>query len=212
MRGVYVVAEDAVTIEITRRLIKEYAPNLQIKAVFPVRGGKMKSQISNYNALSSIDPVVLLSDLDTEDCAPLAKNKLLNGVNPNRDFIINIAVDEAEAWLYADAEGLAPFLKVPVDSIPSSSLQKMGGMNGRLEVDVPIKTSLHLTSQLVLQSTDSSIRQQLQSEDNRCKGKEYNRGILPFIQFLWNPERARMNSYSLDGMIKRITALNAKFA
>ena len=126
--------------------------------------------------------------------------------NPN--FINNIAVDEAEAWLYADPIGLSGYLKVPRSDIPASTNQLMGGPRSRIEVDVPMKTSLHLTSRLILKSSDENLKKQLKSSDGRCKGKEYNLAMIPFILNHWNPERARVNSYSLNGAITRIIDLN----
>lgn len=206
------MAEDQVTIAVIERLIKDYAHHLSVKAIRPARGGQMKSQIEAFNKLSLIDPVILLTDLDTEDCAPIAKAKLLGNAKQNPDFLLNIAVDEAEAWLYADSVGFSSYLKVPLAIMPPSTLQKMGGMTARCEVDVPIKTSLHLTSTLIRQSENRSLVQMIRSRDGRCKGPQYNAGIVPFIKDNWNPERARQASYSLDKTIQRIIALDEKFS
>ncbi len=208
MVDIFIVGEDSVTLAILRRLIKDYAPDLTIAREGPVRGSQLKQKATNYNKLAHSIPVVLLEDLDTEDCAPIARKKLLNGEEQSPDFIINIAVDEAEAWLYADREGLSEYLGVPIDSIPVSTLQRMGGPHQRLEVGTEIKTSLHLTTSLILKSSSVILKEQILSTDGHCKGKEYNSAIIPFIETAWNPERARMRSYSLDGSINRIVRLN----
>ena len=103
MKEVYVVGEDPVTKEIVSRIIRDYAPNLYIKGYLPARGGEIKKKMENFNAFSLSYPVVLLSDMDADDCAPMAKDNLTKGMSSqNSGFIINIAVDEAEAWLFAD--------------------------------------------------------------------------------------------------------------
>ena len=107
MKEIYIVGEDDITKAVVRRLVRDYAPALSIKGELPARGGQLKSLIKNFNILSTTVPVVLLEDLDTEDCAPLARKKLMGTNVQQEDFIINIAVDEAEAWLYADAKNLA---------------------------------------------------------------------------------------------------------
>lgn len=195
-----------------RRLINDYAPNLHIQREEPVRGGQLKSMISQFNRLAQSTPVILLEDLDTEDCAPIARRKLLNGETQSEDFIINIAVDEAEAWLYADPLNLSKYLKVPVADIPVSVPQKMGGIHPRLEVDTPIKTSMHLTKVLINTSTDNELIKMVKSPDGRCKGREYNPAIEKFVEEKWNPELARNASYSLNRMIVRIQALNDKYS
>ena len=40
MKEVYIVGEDPVTIEIIRRIVKDYAPNLCIKGQLPARGSE----------------------------------------------------------------------------------------------------------------------------------------------------------------------------
>lgn len=208
MTGVYVVGEDRVTRAIIRRILSDYAPNLSVLKEEPVRGSQLKGLIPNFNRLSLTVPVVLLEDLDTVDCAPVAKQMLLRGEPQSEDFIINIAVDEAEAWLYADREGLSSYLEVPIDSIPQSAMQPMGGPRPRLELSINMKTSLHLTSILICQSNNESLLKQIRSSDGRCKGPEYNPAIIPFIENIWDPERARSRSYSLDRAINRIILLN----
>ena len=211
MKEIYIVGEDDVTKAVIRRLIQDYAPALSIKGELPARGGQLKSLIKNFNILSADIPVVLLEDLDTEDCAPLARKKLIGTDCQEEDFLINIAVDEAEAWLYADVTNLATYLKVPQAAIPPAKPLKMGGPHARLEVDTDQKTSRHLTKELILKSTDSDLRQRIHSIDDQCKGKEYNPALLPFIEKYWNPEVARQSSYSLHTTIERIQRLNNKY-
>jgi len=212
MMKVYTAGEDPVTCAILRRLIRDYAPHLHILREEPARGGQLKKMISQFNRLAQTTPVILLEDLDTDDCAPITRKKLLNGEEQAEDFIINIAVDEAEAWLYADPEGLSRYLKVPKEDIPVSTLQKMGGVHSRYEVSTPIKTSMHLTKVLINSSTDEELKKMVKSPDGRCKGKEYNPAIVKFIEEKWNPESARKASYSLNGMIARIQALSDKYS
>lgn len=47
-------------------------------------------------------PVILLTDLDADNCAPELKRKLLGGLEQAENLVFNVAVDEAEAWLMAD--------------------------------------------------------------------------------------------------------------
>ena len=212
MKEIYIVGEDDVTKAVIRRLIQDYAPALSIKGELPARGGQLKSLIKNFNILSADIPVVLLEDLDTEDCAPLARKKLIGTDSQEEDFLINIAVDEAEAWLYADVSNLATYLKVPQAAIPQAKPLKMGGPHARLEVDTDQKTSRHLTKELILKSTDPELKQRIHSTDDQCKGKEYNPALLPFIEKYWNPEVARQSSYSLHTTIERIKRLNNKYS
>jgi len=208
---IYIVGEDPVTVEIIKRVVHDYTPHVQIVSFLPARGSEMKSKIPMFNKLAQTTPVVLLSDQDTEDCAPKAKKILLNTVGkPADNFIVNIAVDEAEAWLYADRDGFATYLSIEMNKMPVSKPFKFGGPRERKEMDTPCKTSFHLTHFLIKESKDVEKQKQLLVEgSSKCKGKEYNSALIPFIKEKWNIEAARLNSYSLDGMIRRVSKLNS---
>ena len=209
MRDVFISGEDDATRAVIRRLVADYNPNLHIMQSLPARGSEIKSKIPNFNTLSQQYPVILLTDLDNEPCAPIGKDTLLNGVIQSQDFIINIAVDEVEAWLMADTKGFANYFGIPVSKLPQFAPQKMQGRKPLSEISLNVKSSWHLTHQLAHHSQKAEIKAQIAvpMEDKTCKGKEYNTAIVPFIENVWNPEAGRMVSDSLNRMIVRITKL-----
>ena len=209
MKEVYVVGEDSVTQGIVRRIIRDYAPDLYVKGLLPARGSEIKNKMESFNKFSLTYPVILLSDMDTDDCAPLAKANLIKGMSSqNEEFIVNIAVDEAEAWLFADIKGFAKYLGVAEEHMPQPLEQKFGGSKKRMEMDIPLKAFYLLTHKVIVESNKKDLKEQIFAPGKACKGPEYNPALLPFIEKDWNIEEARKNSYSLDGMIKRIQALH----
>lgn len=211
MKEVFLAGEDEVTKAIIRRTVAEYAPNLRVKMELPARGGELKSKIVNFNNLSLTDPVILLTDLDAENCAPAAKERLLDGIKQEDHFIVNIAVDEAEAWLMADREGFAKYLGVAVEKMPSSELQKQGGRKPLKEMKIPLKASYFLTHTLAFESNKKDIRERVGTSGKNCKGKEYNSSLVPFVEKEWNLEIAKENSDSLRRMIERLQKLDAAY-
>lgn len=206
MKDVFIVGEDEATRAVIERLIKDYAPQLNILRHLPARGSMVKVSIEKFNVMANSYPVILLTDLDDEPCAPIGKNKLLNGIDQSQDFVVNLAVDEVEAWLMADKEGFARYFGIPVSSMPNSELQKMSGRKALPELSVPVKSSWYLTHQLIQQSSNAEKRAQVavSPSDKNCKGKEYNTAIVPFVREHWNPEVARQASDSLNRMIVRL--------
>lgn len=204
---VYISGEDEVTVEVIKRLLKYCSSDFSVIKSVPARGGQIKSKIGKLNNLSKVKPVILLVDLDAENCAPSLKEKLFNGITKEKNFIFNIAVDEAEAWLLADREGMSSFLNVDLDDIPASHQTKQGGRSLLVEMNISMKSSLVLTHQIALKSKSEEIRLTIGSQDTRCKGKEYNSTIVPFIQNQWNIDNALQNSDSLQRMVKRIKSL-----
>lgn len=208
----YIVGEDEVTKAIIRKVLKVYAPALEIQGELPARGSEIKHKIKNFNALASTTPVVLLTDLDTDNCAPLTKNKLLEDIEQQENFIINVAVDEAEAWLMADRVNFANYLGIDLEKMPASSPQKQGGFKACQEMNIPMKASYYLTHCLIMESSKTDLKEQVQAHGKRCKGREYNTAILPFIDSQWNLEQAMENSDSLRRMVDRLRRLNKKYS
>jgi len=206
----FIVGEDAVTYTIIKKILTHCSNNFEIISELPARGGQVKSQIKQYNKLSETYPVILLIDLDNNDCAPQLLNKLISVKNKN--FIFNIAIDEAEAWLMADREGFADYFKINLKEIPVACLKKQGGGKALTEMNFSVKSSWFLTHELIKKSRSSEFIQQLTPKPNASKGPEYNPCILPFIENKWNIDNACKNSDSLNRMITRIKNFNTSFS
>lgn len=208
---VYISAEDPVTIAVIKRLLTFISPRLKVFKNMPARGGEIKSKILELNNLSNSKPVIALLDLDANVCAPALKQSLLQGNIQNEDFILNIAIDEAEAWLMADKVGFAKYFGISQRLIPDSTMQKMGGMRQVQELDFPIKSSLQLTHKIMPSSTNAELREQMTAHGNAAKGKEYNPAIVPFIDNVWDVAAASANSDSLRRMIRRLHDLITRY-
>ncbi|MGH8244991.1 MAG: hypothetical protein ACREUU_01005, partial [Gammaproteobacteria bacterium] len=83
------------------------------------RGGSgyLRKTIRGWNRAAQGVPFVVLTDLDQHEC-PAA---LLGAWLPeprHANLVFRIAVREVEAWLLADVENLASFLKVRSSAIP----------------------------------------------------------------------------------------------
>src|ERR1035437_1394602 len=203
---VYIVGEDSVTSAIIRKVINYCTKEIEIITELPARGGQIKSKISEFNKLSASFPVILLTDLDATICAP----ELLRQLIPNdkhENFIFNIAIDEAEAWLMADRKGFSEYFGIDIDEIPQSVPKKQGGRKALKEMDFHYKSSMFLTHELIKKSKKKELILQLTPKVGASKGPEYNSGILPFIEKKWSINEACINSDSLSRMIGRITTL-----
>lgn len=180
--SVFISGEDAVTIAVIKRLLDFVSPRFSILQTIPARGGEVKRKVLESNTLAKDYPVIMLLDLD-QGCAPSLKNSLLQGEPQSKHFLMNISVDEAEAWLMADRIGFASYFGIGVDKIPVPKMQRQGGAVARLEMDFPImKSSLVLTHQLALLSSKTEIRRKIgvAVPNGPKKGKEYNIMMLLF--------------------------------
>ena len=210
---VYISGEDAVTVAVIKRLLSFVSSRFVVLGNIPARGGEVKSKVLKSNALAKDYPVVMLLDLD-QGCAPELKKKLLQGNPQSQHFLMNISVDEAEAWLMADRQGFSTFFGIDIDAIPVSVMQKQGGHIERMEMNFPCKSSFMLTHKLALHSSKKEIRQKIgvPTPNGPKKGKEYNDAIVPFIENEWDIAAALPNSDSLQRMICRLQALLADYS
>ena len=209
--NVYISVEDAVTKAVVERLLGYCSPRLKVFKDIPARGGEIKNKISSLIKLSENKPVVVLIDLDNNGCAPALKSQLLHSEKTNADFIFNVAIDEAEAWLMADRENFSKYFHFPIDLIPCSSKSKMGEMKALQELCFPMKSSWVLTHEFMSHSTDSELKAQMVATGTASKGKEYNSAILPFIADFWDIDAASKESDSLRRMITRLNNLVARW-
>lgn len=206
--NVFIAGEDEVTLAIIKRVLSSCSTDYTIIQSLPARGGQVKSKIPELNKLSETHPVVLLIDLDNDACAPLLLTKLIK--DKNKNFIFNIAVDEAEAWLMADREGFASYFMLKTEDVPFACQTKQGGKKLLTEMNFKYKSSMYFTHELIKKSQNIAFIQQITPKKNAAKGPEYNSCMLPFIQHAWNIDNARQNSDSLNRMIVRVEKLIEK--
>lgn len=208
----YVVGEDSATKEIVKRVIQFCSQDFQIIAELPTRGGQIKADIAKFNILAESNPVILLTDLDGESCSPAFLKKLFpNSIDKHPHFLLNIAVDEAEAWLMADIEGFSSYFHIPVKKMMQPQKCRFKGNRFDNEMIFPYKSSLYMLREIIPHSIKNDIRAQMEPINGSKKGPEYNLAISPFIQDRWNISTAMTNSDSLSRMIRRINNLYEKF-
>lgn len=210
--NIYISGEDPVTVAVLKRVLAYVSPRFYVMGNIPARGGEVKKKVLQCNVLAQNYPVVMLLDLD-EGCAPDLKMRLLQGNVQSTHFIMNISVDEAEAWLMADRKGFSTYFAIDVNLIPTPKLQKQGGRVALIEMEFPYKSSLVFTHKLALLSKKQEVRDKV-GVVNPCgpkKGKEYNDAVLPFVNDKWNIDAALPHSDSLQRMIRRLRELESQF-
>lgn len=145
----------------------------------------LRVRIAGYNNAAHWAPWIVLVDLDhDEDCAPPLLNRWLPHPAPRLCF--RVAVREIEAWLLADAERLAGFLKVARSKLPSDPER----------LDDPKTTIVNLAR--------SSRRRAIQEDmvprqgSGRAVGPAYSSRLIEFVSACWRPDVAAAQSESLQ--------------
>lgn len=156
----------------------------------------LKDRIDGYNSAARHAPWVVLIDLDTEeDCAPPIRATWLPHPVPQMCF--RVAVRAVEAWLMADAEALARFLRIA---------------RGRIAADPEsLERPKQAMVNLARQSRSGDIRQDLvpRESSGRTEGPAYTSRLIEYATDLWRPDVAEARADSLRrtvACLRRLTS------
>lgn len=161
-----------------------------------VKNGKteVRKKLSGYGKAARHRPWIVLIDLDEDaDCAPSLRKDWLPAPEPQLCF--RIAVRAVEAWLLADAGGIARFLRVDRTAIP---LDPEGLADPKAEI-----------VKLAGGSKSSYIRADMvpRPGSGRKTGPAYVSRLIEFVQCHWQPDRAVERSESLRRAIESLRRL-----
>ena len=99
--------EDALSEAVLRQMLRRCGQLYAVGAVYSRGGyGYLKKTIRGWNAAAKGKPFLLVTDLDSATCP----NQLIEDWLPvpkHENLLFRVAVREIEAWLLADAKGLA---------------------------------------------------------------------------------------------------------
>lgn len=192
---VYVSAavEGLVDEAVVRRLI-EHAGGVP----GPVYGKNGKSalqkSIRGFNQAAQRQPWIVLVDLDREhECAPPLREEWVPVAAPHLCF--RVAVRAIEAWLLADHETLARFLRIARDRIPREPESLPDPK--RALVDLARASRLRAMREDVVPRTGSG----------RAVGPAYTSRFIEYVQSDWRPDAAAQRSESLGRAIACLNRL-----
>jgi hypothetical protein len=189
---VYLAAEDVPGLAVGRRLVGEQSSLSVYRDKNGYGFGNLKKKAPSYDQMGKNGlPVLMLTDLDTAPC-PSGKIHDWLGRKPNRGFRFRICVREVEAWLLADREAMAVFLKINEGIVPAApeSLPDPKAALIKLAQKAPRKIRVGLTPQ-----------------GSAPIGPEYNDLLSGFIADSWCISRAADRAPSLKRARKRISEL-----
>lgn len=191
---VYLAAEDVPGLAVGRRLVAEQ----RVLSVYRVKlgfgFGNLKKKAPDYDQMGKNGfPVLMLTDLDTAPC-PSGKIHGWLGHKPSRGFLFRICVREVEAWLLADREAMAEFLKIKEEQVP----------------DAPeALTDPKATLIKLAQKAPRKIRIGMTPQGSAPIGPDYNDLLSGFISDRWSITRASDRAPSLVRARRRVADLAA---
>lgn len=197
MRDVALATEDELSEVVGQKLVNDAGADLTVTLLLRRGGsGYLKSKMRNFCELARRMPVLLLTDLDTEQCpATLIGVWSRNNVVPDR-FLFRVAVRQVESWLLADQESIAGLFNIALRRLPGNPDQLPDAK----------RSLLHLAS-----LAPRRVREELLAEQGSTasQGLGYNTILRDFVNNRWDPARAATRSDSLKRARTRLAELAA---
>jgi hypothetical protein len=190
---VNLAVEDAVSEAVLRKMIEQCAGALEVHVCYQRQGqGYLKRNIGGFNSAAKITPFIVLTDLDTIECAPfLIMEWLPHGTH--RNLLLRVAVREVESWLLANRVGFAGYLGISEALIP---------------FDVErIPDPKQFLIGLAKRSKKRQIREAIVPKigSGAVQGPDYNGALVDFAGHFWDIAEATSNARSLARAIERVS-------
>jgi hypothetical protein len=189
---VYLAAEDVPGLAVGRKLVAEHPPLSVYRDKNAYGFGSLRNKVTSYDRMGAHGlPVLMLTDLDDAPC-PSGKVADWLGRDPSPGFLFRICVREIEAWLLADREAMAAFLKIKEQTVPPAP-----------ETLSDPKVELIKLAR----KAPRAIRVGMTPRGSASIGPEYNELLSAYISGHWSICRAVDRAPSLARARRRIAEL-----
>jgi Domain of unknown function (DUF4276) len=195
---VYLAAEDPPSLAVGRKLVSTASPLTVHREENGHGWGTLKKKVKNYQKMAAFGyPVLLITDLDRAQC-PQSLRRMWMDTRPHEMFLFRIAVREVEAWLMADRDALAAFLKIKTVRVPDKPE----------ELDDPKRVLLDL-ARLAPRRLRNGLLPEPRSKAHI--GPEYNALLTEYVRSSWDIDTAANRAPSLRKALAATRVLAAKF-
>ncbi|WP_411035846.1 hypothetical protein [Shinella sp. BYT-45] len=197
MGFMYLAVEDELSEEVGIRIIKGVlGSGFAFKTLRKNGFGYLKSKIESFIEMSQYYPVLMITDLDKEACAPKLKEKWFKSLEKPERFIFRIAVREIESWVLADTDDFAAYLGVRPSLLPKNPDALLDPKATLINIAKKAKKPLRLD--IVPEQGAIAVQ-----------GLGYNRALCQFIREQWDCQRAASRSESLSRACTRVAELRS---
>jgi len=194
--SITLAVEDRLSEIVLRTILRQSGRPYHVTSCIGLSGfGYLRKNINELNHAARIMPILVLTDLDRVECAPILRWDWLN-VSPHQNLLFRVAVREVESWVMAHRTAFAVFLGIRTDLIPSDP-------DG---LDDPKRTLLDLAAK----SRKRELREaMIPAPKSTAKvGPDYNGRLGEFVMMNWGVREAAKNSLSLRKAFRAITSFD----
>lgn len=190
--------EDELSEALAQRCVAHVLPEITFYSMRPRQGGVsgVRKQFGTYVATANHFPILVMIDLDKEDCPPSVRSGLLATHRISalpRQLILSIVKRESEAWLLGDSDGIAEYLGVPDRDITGS----------------PEELADPKVAIIELAQTSPRYRDEIcpDKKGDAKVGPGFNFRLSEFVKRQWNVETAADRCPTLMRTLERLNNL-----
>lgn len=202
MIPISLVVEDLLTKSVALEILKATGKSFSVNTVYDSGGfGYIKSKIIGFNSASKGCPYLVITDLDSGECAAGLIADWFGTVSVEHNLIFRVAVKEVESWILADRESFSGFLGIRADLIPE-------------DTDTLTDPKASLVS-LSAKCRKRSLRERIVPDETNIgakQGPDYNGALIEFVQRCWRIRSAVNHSPSLKRAFNRIQSFSPKWS
>ena len=188
--------EDPLSEAILRTILRQSERPYHVQSCIGLSGfGYLRKNIKELNHAARTLPILVLTDLDRAECAPILLREWLN-VSPHQNLMFRVAVREVESWIMAHRTAFAAFLGIRTDLIPTNP-DELGDPKRTL-LDLTAKSRRRVLREAIIPAPKSTAKM----------GPDYNGRLGEFVMMNWDVREAVKNSLSLWKAFHAINSFN----
>jgi hypothetical protein len=191
----YLATEDALSQALATKLLNACQSNVEIVSDLGLEGNsKLREGMKKYCELAKHYPILVMTDLDQNACAPALKTQWCRGLRMPVNLVFRVAVREAEAWMIADLDAFSRFSGISKGKLPRN-------------VESWPSPKEQVIDQ-VRKYGNRGIKDILPRKGSTAKvSPSYNNILIRFVEQYWDPMKAQHHSRSLKKAITRLSNL-----
>ena len=189
---VNLAVEDELSEAVLRRILSHLDRGYAVGTAYRQGGfGYLRRTITGWNRAAQGTPFIVLTDLDEYTCPRALIEQWLKEPQ-HENLVFRVAVREVEAWLLADPENLAHYLRVQQAQLPTDPDTLPDPKRAILD--------------LARKSRSSEVRGRIVPKRGSTaqQGPDYNGCLAGFVATGWNIGAAARQSPSLRRAVRRL--------
>ena len=188
--------EDLLSEAVLRSIQRQSERPYHVQSCIGLTGfGYLRLNIKKLNQAARKTPILVLTDLDRTECAPILLREWLN-VSPHQNLIFRVAVREVESWIMAHRSAFAAFLGISTNLIPTNP-DELGDPKRTL-LDLTAKSRRRVLREAIIPALKSTAKM----------GPDYNGRLGEFVMMNWDVREAAKNSLSLRKAFRAIVSFH----